>query len=82
MLGIAQFRVSGQEYTLRTMYFRLDKRFAQQDQDDLGGALTPSEDQRSHPRESTIEKIADIAYDTLRKHEVGWQSDEQDEEVA
>ena len=63
------------------MYFRLQKRF-EEDPNDLGGALTPTDDQRSHPRESTIEKIADIAYDTLRKHDGPWQSEEQDEEVA
>lgn len=64
------------------MYFRLEKRFDQQNQDEGGGALTPIDDQRSRPREGTIEKIADIAYDALRKHQGPWHSDEQDEEVA
>lgn len=38
--------------------------------------LLPDDDQRSHPRGGTLERIADIAYDTLRKHEGPWQSDE------
>ena len=29
-----------------------------------------SDDQREHPRSGPIEKIADIAYDALRKHEI------------
>jgi hypothetical protein len=33
-------------------------------------------DQRARPRVGTIEKIADIAYDTLRKHDGPWQSDD------
>jgi hypothetical protein len=31
---------------------------------------TDADDQRSRPRTGPIEKIADIAYDALRKHEI------------
>lgn len=37
--------------------------------DDLDTATDPSsDDQRARPRTGPIEKIADIAYDTLRKY--------------
>jgi hypothetical protein len=34
-----------------------------------------NDDQRSRPRTGPIEKIADIAYDALRKHEIEAPSD-------
>ena len=42
----------------------------------LNPSLPSNDDQRSHPRESIIEKIADVAFDTLRKHEGAWQSED------
>jgi len=75
----ARFRAPGPEYTFLNMDFRTDSNHRPQDQDSMNPndpALPPSDDQRSHPRGGTLEQIADIAYDTLRKHEGPWQSDE------
>ncbi|WP_041855979.1 hypothetical protein [Candidatus Korobacter versatilis] len=46
--------------------------------EDLNSSDT-ADDQRARPRTGTIEKIADIAYDTLRKHEVALPAEKTDE---
>jgi hypothetical protein len=64
---------------LLAMQFRTDAGNQPLDQEEVNAfdpTLPPNDDQRSHPRGSAIEKIADIAYDTLRKHEGAWQSDD------
>lgn len=38
--------------------------------EDLNPNNTESDDQRSRPRTGPIEQIADITFDTLRKHEI------------
>ncbi|HEY3928785.1 MAG TPA: hypothetical protein VGL89_10440 [Candidatus Koribacter sp.] len=45
-------------------------RFSDGDVEDLNSASDNSDDQRTRPRSGTIERIADIAYDALRKHEI------------
>ena len=46
--------------------------------EDLNPTSTESDEQRTRPRTGPIEKIADITYDALRKHEIepGETSDE------
>ncbi len=38
------------------------------------------DDQRSRPRSGPIEKIADIAYDALRRHEIEMPTDKSEED--
>jgi hypothetical protein len=61
------------------MEFRTDSNNRVPDREEevnaLDPALPPNDDQRSHPRGSTIERIADIAYDTLRRHEGSYEAE-------
>lgn len=63
--GFRGIQSCGSRYT-SAMRFR----FSDGDVEDLNSASDNSDDQRTRPRSGTIEKIADIAYDALRKHEI------------
>ena len=62
-----------QRYTFNVMRYRFSFSGDGSPED-----LTPSDlndDQRARPRTGPIEKIADIAYDALRKHDIEVPSD-------
>ncbi len=45
-------------------------KFSDGNAEDLSSGQNNEDDQRTRPRTGPIEKIADIAYDALRKHEI------------